>query len=274
MSYKNRRKGSTVKRYKAPTKKNPAPLKRQKQAATRALANMRTGGYVGLERKFFDTLSSDTLASGFYPANLVQTRRTNAAWPAGGDTGKALFCPEVGSAQNMRDGRVASLSSVYSTVDLSLNTPAVGVDLNILPTRNCRVYVALVHDSQCNGEAFTTADVFNTGSGLHIERMHPLRNLSNVQRFNVLDSKIVNLSLQSYSATSDTTAFSAGSKQSVILYKGFGNGLQVHFKGDDLQISDLSDHNVSLVAFVVDDWATQNGFTVTLQASTRCRFRG
>lgn len=275
MSYKNKRKGSTVKRYQAPRKKNPAPLKRQKQAATVALANMRTGGYLGTELKFYDTQGYLVLSDDIDSSAVVPIKADDDVYATATPTVNALFAPAIGSGQNQRDGRVCTLTSLYSTLDLRLTIPEPLVNAHA----NIRCFTALVLDTQSNGAVGTPSEVWRHFTGFDIDTINPLRSLENIQRFRVLDHKMVNLPVVPSGVLTGQGQYGLASAKDVILQKRFPNGLKVHFKGDGLpatsRSSDISDNNIFMVAWVADAaFVAAAGHSVSLTAKTRCRFRG
>lgn len=269
--YKKRKVGkSTVRKYRP---KYGAAARITKRQAVASLANMRTGGYVGLEKKFFDT-QTNTVLSNSVTNSLCSVRRDDHTWGTASTTNGALFCPGVGSGQSQRDGRQCKLDSIYSTIDCSLNFTSMVP--NVFDHSNVRVYMALILDTQANGAAFDPAQVYRKFTDLDIDLIHPIRDLENIQRFRVLDSALIDIPIlaSEYDPVGLKWHVRANQK-GAILSKRFANGLQIHFKGESLDVSDISDNNIGLVAWICDSWVTDAGAGgVELLAKTRCRFRG
>lgn len=243
-----------------------------KQAAVKQVANMRTGGFVGLEKKFFDTQTLQSLASARTTA-LMPVKQDDNTYATATSTNKALFCPGIGSGQSQRDGRQCYLDSVWSTLDLSL-LPSNPISPANLPLRSVRIYVALVLDTQCNGAVFDPSQVYRGYTGYDIDLINPMRDLENIQRFRVLQHQLVNIPVDiNFSDSTADEYHVCGGTRSVTLTHRFSGGLKVHFKGENIDVGDLSDNNVGLVAWLADAWA-QTAFNVQLVGKTRCRFRG
>lgn len=246
------------------------PLGRKKQRAVTTLANLRTGGYVGLEKKFFDssfTQHGDALGHGL----AVQLIESNSFSPPSSTNG-ALFCPKVGSNQSNRDGRVAQIHSVAISGYVQ-SVPGGPSNANTI-SRNIKVYIALVLDTQANGGAFTGSDVFDAISASSADMIHPYRNLSNIQRFKVLASKRVTIvrDMEVVATATGSQVHATKGWQDFSLYHRFSKPLSVHFKGDTGDLPDISDNNISVIAFLEENTAGQD--VTTMGGKCRVRFTG
>lgn len=219
MSYKYKRARGYARNWKSTRRTSSAAPSRRKRGVRaptasrrrlRAIANLRTGGLLGMETKFYDSV-----LAGIEPAhNFLGTTALNTAAldadavaPSAADV-YYLNCPGVGSAAYQRDGRVITNLSIEITghvVQIDPQGPWTGTTPNIssgvhddMPRQCC---VALVLDTQCNGQSpvavppeVWTSPFAGGGSTLDEELMcYPLRNLSSGSRFRVLAFKRLSL---------------------------------------------------------------------------------
>lgn len=154
-------------------------LSNARQRAARAVAtakqrmrrmrsrNVRTAGFLGIEKKFVD----QTLADTTIPATI-----------AGGEldpaTNNCLNAVAQGDTESSRDGRKYQMKQIIVKGHIKREQDA---DQTQAPAAvNC--WVALVLDTQTNGTQLNAEDVY-TAVG-HYE--HPMRNLQYASRFKVL----------------------------------------------------------------------------------------
>jgi len=147
-------------------------------AAKRVVAsNVRTGGLLNVEKKFYDT--------GIAFTNLVaNTDCTGAEFDPG--TVNTVSAPAQGDGASNRDGKKIVCKS------LELNgTVTFGSQTNqTVPDINPCVYVAVVLDTQSNGAQLNSEDVYTNPSTDASGLSGVLRNLSFGSRFRVLKSRV------------------------------------------------------------------------------------
>lgn len=145
----------------------------------RALANARTGGFLGIENKFFDT------------GVVNKTLNGNAAWnghemdPAA--TESCLNAIAQGDGQSNRDGKQVRLTSVYVTGQV-IRAISSGVSA---AAHGGTVFLALVLDTQTNGAQLNSEDVYINPAANAITTAIPLRNLQYTSRFKVLKTLVI-----------------------------------------------------------------------------------
>lgn len=142
-----------------------------KMAAVRQVANLRTGGFIGMELKFYDLYHAATLASSATMAGLEQ------------DPGTELCLNGMASDTDpsTRDGRQITMKNIYISGHIYDNGgPAAGT------VQTQIVYIALVLDTQTNRAQLNSEDVFVNPGGA-TSCIAPLRNLEYSKRFRVLD---------------------------------------------------------------------------------------
>jgi len=158
-----------------------------------ALLNPRVQGFLGLEKKYFDTLRGSTAvvttaawSVGFY--------RPTDGYPnpiAGGTN--SICSPTQGPGPQQRIGKAIRLTSVqikgsvYAALTSTLTT-CPGSHL---------FYVALVLDTQTNMAQCASDDVFLNPTVDYHTVVTPLRNLLNSKRFKILKSELFDLNRMS-----------------------------------------------------------------------------
>jgi hypothetical protein len=244
-----------VKSYKrksrSATKKKPSAMRAQKMAAVRQVANLRSGGYTGLELKYFDTRAS---------YNLV----ADAAMTGGECDPATVNCLNamiVGNSANQRDGRQITMKNVYVSGQLVDHDGAAvtGAGASRL------VYVALVLDTQTNGAQLRSQDVYELATGSSAAQcVNPLRNLQYSKRFRVLDS--MTCEIRPHNVFDGTNPTHIYGSQPFKLSSKLNH--VVNFTGDGGTVGAISDNSLHIIAFSDDS----NKIALTYEA--RVRFVG
>ncbi len=135
----------------------------------------RTGGFTGIERKFYDT-------------SLVASALTAPTDSSGGEHDQsATICLNSviqGDGESNRDGRKATFQSCFVK---GLCTVAAQAN-NTAGLGGTKIYIALVLDTQTNGAQLNSEDVFKNDSGSGSMAASPMRNMQFTQRFRILDT--------------------------------------------------------------------------------------
>lgn len=230
--------------------------RRQQQAAL--TLNPRTGGFLGIERKFLDVFASEVAVVA--PTDCAG----GEIQPEGGCTG-CLSAPATGDGPSSRDGRKVTVDSIYVTGALSYQRTSDAPDILIPPV----VYVALVQDMQTNGATVVSENVFTNPNDTALVNAKPLRNLENSTRYKVLDQVTiqgVGLHINDAAATGSIQATTVPFS----LSKTFKGGLIVSFNsGTTADVANVVDNSLHIVAF-----ATSTNYTPGLSYNSRIRFMG
>ncbi len=223
--------------------------------------NRRTAGFIGLEKKFFDSgLTGSVLAAGTDASGAEHDPTTLLC----------LNCPAQGDMENNRDGRQITMSSIQ--VKGVITIPSIAADAgpdNTLPT----VFIALVLDKQTNGAQLDSEDVFCNVGGAFNLAASPFRELENVQRFRILASRSYNLANASVVPFYQGTAGSAdrqGVQVPFSFYKSL-KGMKVNFATGQTTsvIAAIQDNSIHIVAY------TSNTTVATqIDYASRLRFYG
>lgn len=206
----------------------------------RAIANLnkRTGGFMGLELKFFDTLA-------------VSRNVASATNLTGGEVTPSIpFCLNAmipGDGESERLGRHIVMRSIK--VKGRIQDP-VAEGLGLPPaTPHCNVYLIL--DKQTNGAVFNSEDVFTNIGNVNATINSIFLNMENTDRFQVLDSAHMKLDpMVMVDDTSVPQEFSrAQATASFSLSYRWPKGKKVLFKGTGGTIVNIQDYSLHIVAF-------------------------
>lgn len=260
-------------RYSAAPSRRPRRMARRIPSASRrklrAIANLRTGGTLGIEQKYYDS----TLAG----SNILPLTTANqTAMPFASATpvvANAVFLnnPTVGSAATQRDGRVIRNKSIE--VQGSVHFRIVDqVATGFYPPT---VWVALVLDTQVNATAVSLSGAgppIAYGANVYsaLTTAAPFRNLDATTRFRVLAVK--RIQTRSDNVPGLTAGYVTGTQQFPFkLYRklGFKTNFITGAGGSTLG-SDIVDNGIFLMAWCDDNTNT----TLILEAGARLRFVG
>lgn len=218
--------------------------------ARAATANTRTGGFLGIEFKFYDT-------------SLVGSAIAAPADASGGEKDQsATIGPTTitqGDGEQQRDGRKCSVRSVFVngvvTIAAQLNQTAADVASTI--------YVALVKDTQTNGALLNSEDVYKNISADALTAASPVRNLLNNTRFMVLDR--TQFTMDQPEMVWDGTNIEQGgmSRPFTLSWKGVMNQL---YNGTTETIANVTDNSIHVIAYC-------NSTTAAPLLSYNCRAR-
>lgn len=262
-----------MKRARTGTYKKAGPYKRTRNAAgssarnpiiipdaqVRRVMNARTGGYIGLEKKFFDSSAS---------AAIVST-----ADASGGEidptTLLCLNCPAQGDGEQNRDGRQINMHSIYIKGVVSMAAQANQTSLDVIP----EVMIALVLDKQTNGAQLNSEDVYDNPSGFSTLAAQPFRELEYSKRFQVL--KTVNITAKDIAGTiqpvyDGTNIEQQGGHVPFTIYKDL-KGMKVNYISGQTTsvINAIADNSLHIIAF-----CSNVGTVPTLLYQSRLRFTG
>ncbi len=244
---KSRRLGGTGS---APRYIGPAPA--YSKSVMRTRLNKRIGGYLGIEKKFYDTSLSAA-------ALLAST--------AGGEHNPsatiALNTVVQGDGESNRDGRQIAMDSItiHGIVHVASAINQTVVDASTY------AYIALVQDQQTNGAILTSEEVFENPSAVAGLSPMSFRNLQFIQRFKVLVWKRINLQQQQVSY--DGTNLEKGGFVKPFTLHANLHGIKVNYTASTETIANIADNSLNIVAFV-GAVAT----TPLLSYNSRLRFYG
>lgn len=241
--------------------KRPTRVQTRTRQIARQMVNQRTGGYVGMELKFWDLSTSNAAPS-------------NAGNMSGGTIDPAvqdcLNSPTVGNNQNQRIGRKITMKNLTVKGVIQWNWNKASGDPTTLPP----VMIAIILDKQNNSAAaLTSQEVFTNPGTLAALVCNPLRNLEYTSRYQVLWKKVYAGQVTSTEVVNvPGTYASAGVITPFSAYINLKN-LQVLFNAENGNSTDITDNAIHIVAF--SDHGTNSGeIDVDISYHSRLRFVG
>ncbi len=219
--------------------------------------NIRTGGFLGQELKFYDTsLVGDTLVA-----------PTDAA---GGEVDPSativLNSVTQGDGEQQRDGRKMTMKSIY--INGMINIPAKTTESSA--DEASQVFIALVLDTQTNGATITSENVFVNKSAAAVLAASPMRNLEFSTRYRVLKSKqfvIQNPNIANNAASTGNLVQQGLQRQ----FKMFVDlkDLGVTFNGTTETVANITDNSLHMIAYT-----SSLTLFATISYNSRLRFMG
>ncbi len=196
-------------------------------------ARARTGGFTGIERKFYDTHLDDA----------TLTAPTDAS--GGEHNPSAAICLNSitqGDGEEQRDGRKCTVQSVFvkGIVNCAIQQNASSGD------DGTKIYIALVLDTQTNGALLNSEDVFKNESGVGKLAGSPMRNMQFTQRFRILDT--AELTLQNPNISWDGTNIE---QQGLVEPFQLSSNVSFNtlYSGTTEDIANITDNSLSIIAY-------------------------
>lgn len=239
--------GATGKSYSAPS----ASVKR----AARAMLNTTTQGFLGIEKKFYDTALAPTALS-------VATDATSGECDPSATS--MISTPAIGDGEQNRDGKRIVIKSVQ--VKGFIDLPA-SMGSALIPLPGVQVFVALVLDTQSNGAQMNSEDCFKNLSGDARNNVCLMRNLLANERFRVLKSQVIELTPNSIAQFDATHVTYNGCSKAFDFFVPLD--LPVNFNaGSTSTIAAVVDNSLHVIAFAT----TNNPSAPTISYNARIRF--
>ncbi len=216
----------------------------------------RTGGFTGIERKFYDT----SLVSGVLTAPADST--------GGEHDQSATICMNTiiqGDGESERDGRKATIQSAYVKGIIK----CVAQHATAVADDACKIYVALVLDTQTNGAQLASELVFKNDSGNANLAASPMRNMQYTQRFRILST--FETVVQNANMANDTGA-TGGLQQSgfVIPFELSSNLVfSTQYSATTETVANITDNSLHIIAF-----CSSTELAPTINYNARVRFVG
>jgi len=226
--------------------------------AVTAAQNRRTGGFAGIELKFFDTAVDAVALTA--PANATGGEVDPTAIPG---ANLCLFSPTQGTGEQNRQGRRTTMKSVQITgqVVIPIQADQAAVD------NACQVFIALVHDKQTNAAQLNSEDVF-TNPGAAALAASPLRDLQQSTRFNVLKTWKMSFNTPNLGSVTTTDVDQGGA---IRRFEGYINlkNMRVEHVANGGTIADIQDNSLHMIAFT-----SSTALAPTIAYNARIRFCG
>lgn len=248
-----------TRRRRGPTRRGYRALYRSRAPGgfMRAITNARTGGFLGIETKFFDTFLASTAvtAAGDYPSSTLENPSATIV----------LNSVAQGDGESDRDGRKITLRNLQVKGAIGLRpgsrTATAGAPVSLT------VFIAIILDTQANGAVLSPANVYTNPSGTLALASHPFRNLQFSTRFRVLATRTITFDSEDF-FTEGTNVHWGGQEQVFDIFVNL-RGMTVTFSGTSGAITNITDNAIQV--FAVADDATM---VTDIWYNSRLRFRG
>jgi len=218
-------------------------------------ANAATMGFMGIEKKFYDT---------FFSGSLAVTADAEGAEMDPSAT-SMISTPDQGDGASQRDGK--RITCKYLEIKGTLNVDSVEL-LGNPPTGN-RCFIAVVLDTQSNGAQMNSEDCFKNTSSEVIGNAAPLRNLLFGNRFRILKSKTFEMGPRTISHFA-VDSFSVAGRTVDFHWFIPLNDLTINFNaGTTASIANVIDNSLHVIGY-----STAAAQTTTLTYNARLRFVG
>lgn len=218
---------------------------------------VRTAGFLGIERKFYDTSLGNT-------ALVAPTDATGGEFDPSATS--MISTPAVGDTEQNRDGKKINILSVAvsGTVSISAAELAAG------PAPPCRVFIALVLDTQTNAAQMNSEDCFKNIAASALTASVPMRNLLFGPRFRVLKEMETDITPQTLSHFAVDSFSHGGVQKSFKWFLKFPKGLPISFNaGTTASVANVIDNSLHMIAYVTNTTSTPG-----IAYSARIRFVG
>ncbi len=211
-------------------------------------ANIRTGGFVGIETKFFDVEDNNDAFTATWAT--MEPATTNLTAIAQGD------------GESNRDGRKYAIKSIH--IRGFIEVPAQESQTAPIADQYCRI--ALVWDTQTNGAALTATDVMDGGQA---EDTLAFRNLQFTKRFKVLFDKSITVLVARTNMNEGAVNLFASPLTRVPFKfnKVFNPPIQVLMSGTTADIANVTDNSIHMIG-------VSESTVATLSYQCRTRFVG
>lgn len=219
--------------------------------------NIRTAGFIGIEKKFLDCYASAVAIGAAADCSGGEMQ------PEGGCT-NCISAPAQGDGESNRDGRRIIIKSVFVTGTVGpTGTISDQADVVAPPV----VYVALVLDTQANGATIVSEQVYTNPNDTSLVNAYPLRNLEYSSRYRVVAHKTLNLGPVSVGTDGANTNSEAAQTRPFVL--SWNGNLPVTFTSTTADVANVSDNAFHIIAF-----ATSTNHTPVISYNSRIRFVG
>lgn len=218
--------------------------------------NVRTGGYLNIEKKFQDfTLAGFNQLEGV--ANATQL---------------PVNIIKQGDGERERIGRQISQKALTWRVTFTRLSSETDVRVN---SGVYACHVAIVIDTQCNGAVFDIDTLYQDGSLVSpaVEFMGPLRNLEYTPRYQVLKHQMKLMGPGEFWGTTAGST-SAGRGSVVVGVKGSIDlkGFKTQFIGTTASVANITDNAIYVMAWWHAEGLIGTGTAVSVEAGARLRY--
>lgn len=222
-----------------------------------ALLNQRTGGLLGIEKKFLDTGKTQT-------ALTAPTDCSGGEYPPSTGCTGCVSAPAQGDGPTNREGNKIVVVSCYLQGQITCAVQADQTAADLAPT----VFVALVMDTQTNGQQLNSEDVYVNTAAAALQACQINRNMSYTSRFKVLKKWKKQLVMPTMSFDGTNIEQSGFTTPFTLSWKG---KMPVTFTtgSTTADIANVSNNSIQVIA-----WCNNTTLTPGINYNCRIRFYG
>lgn len=234
--YQNKRRARMARPKKIVYPKKPYTYRRTRRSrlATKAYVNARTGGFLGIEKKFYDTSVNGSISA---------CGTDCSGGEADPSTVNCISAPAQGDGESNRDGKNIRIKSIYvaGKIEYATLTGATQVSSDVYGS------IALVLDTQTNGAQLNSEDVFSNPAAALGGLTGPLRNLQYSRRFKVL--RIKNFTVKPMVAANNASATTVSAAYQDVMFKFSVPmcDIPVTFTGTTAGVSNVVDNSLHII---------------------------
>lgn len=212
---------------------------------------------LGVETKFFDTAK---VATAVAAVAALTGGEYDPALPAGAN---CISTPPIGDTEQSRDGKKIVIKNVQIKGHVARDPGENQID----PAPSTKVFVALVLDTQSNGAALNSEDVYKNLTAEVTSAVEPTRNLLFANRFRILKTQLFDMDVPTLAIEGDNLHSWNGQQQCFEWYVDTKDLLVNFNAGTTSDIANVIDNSLHVIAF-----ATVTNCTLAYNA--RIRFQG
>ncbi len=205
-----------------------APKRAKGRLRRRRGLNVRSGGFVGIENKFYDqSVNGSSVSVGNNWSGCEEDPGTT----------QCLSAPSQGDGESQRDGRKCKATSIY--VGGAIRWPN-----HSGHAEACYVTIALVQDTQTNGAQLNAEDVYINPAATPQTNGTPLRNMQYMTRFKVLKK----ITLFTGDLSAHYNGSSANSEGYTVPFSIFKKlNMPITFTGTTEGVANVTDNSLHLI---------------------------
>jgi len=197
--------------------------------------NLVTAGFLGIERKFYDTSLGPTALTA--PTDATTGMKDPSAT-------SMISTPTQGDGEQQRDGK--QICCLYVEINGMVQMPT--IEGGVAPGEPTKAFVACVLDTQSNGAQCNSQDIFKNLQAAAGMATIPLRNLLFGKRFRILKQTVLDISPVTATSAANVFDWTGVVKQ----FKWYIplNNLKINFNaGTTASIANVIDNSIHMVAY-------------------------
>lgn len=230
--------------------------RKARRSRTLRAKNLAYSGFLGIERKFYDTALVGGLIKA--PADCTNGMQDPSAT-------SMISTPAQGDGEQNRDGKQICMQYVEISFAVSFAGRETAADVPTIPS----IYVAVVLDRQSNAAQMTSQDCFKNLGAAAGTAANPLRNLLSSRRYKILRKKMFTFSALPISHFVADSFAHANERRTWTWFIPL-NMLKVNFNaGITASIANVVDNSIHVVAY-----CSSEDCVPTISYNARLRFIG